>query len=245
MPGVSIELSSPAHRRDADDLFRHPRAITRFVDLRPGIYALAFALDGFQTVRQEGITLRAAFTATINIALKAASLQESVTVTGVSPLVDCVHQRDGAVDQPGCAREHPHRARHPAGRRARPGVTSTRPDVGGSETHQNTTLSAHGSETRDTSWNSDGLDITGNNGGGGIAVTYFNQAMEEEVSVQSKAAGRRLAAAASSVNMITKDGGNRLFKGQTFFSQTDAALQSNNVSSASQQVRGMGGAGAR
>jgi hypothetical protein len=61
--------------------------------------------------------------------------------------------------------------------------------------------------------------------------------MEEEVSVQSKGLPAEIGGGGIFVNMITKDGGN-LFKGQTFFSQTDAALQSNNVSS-SQQARGM------
>ena len=237
VPGVTIELTSPALIGGTQTVSSDAQGQYRFVDLRPGTYTLTFGLDGFQTTRHEGIVLRAAFTATININLKTASLQESVTVTGVSPLVDV----RTSVSERSISQELLENIPTARGIQAVaalvPGVTSTRPDVGGSETHQNTTLSAHGSETRDTSWNSDGLDITGNNGGGGIAVTYFNQAMEEEVSVQSKALPAEIGGGGIFVNMITKDGGNK-FKGSLFLSVTDAALQSDNVS-ASQRARGM------
>ena len=48
----------------------------------------AFELAGFSTVRNEGIRVSLGFTATVNAQLKVASLQESVTVTGQSPVVD-------------------------------------------------------------------------------------------------------------------------------------------------------------
>jgi hypothetical protein len=237
VPGVAVELVSPALIGGPQTVYTDAQGQYRFVDLRPGTYSLTFTLDGFQTTRNEGVVLRAAFTATINVVLATASLQESVTVTGVSPLVDVRTN----VSERSISQELLETV--PTGRGIQavaalvPGVTSTRPDVGGSETHQNTTLSAHGSETRDTSWNSDGLDITGNNGGGGIAVTYFNQAMEEEVSVQSKGLPAEIGGGGIFVNMITKDGGNQ-FKGSLFLSFTDAALQADNVSE-SQRARGM------
>jgi hypothetical protein len=237
VPGVSVALTSPALIGGTQTVFTDPQGRYRFVDLRPGDYALTFSLDGFQTVRREGIVLRASFTATINIDLKTASLEESVTVTGDSPIVDVrTNVSERSINQE-LLENIPTARGIQAVAALVPGVTSSRPDVGGSETHQNTTLSAHGSETRDTSFNSDGLDITGNNGGGGIAVTYFNQAMEEEVSVQSKALPAEIGGGGIYLNMITKDGGNQ-FKGSMFVSYTGAALQSDNVS-ASQRARGM------
>src|SRR5262249_42726797 len=43
---------------------------------------------GFNTSRREGIELTAGFTATINAELRVGALEETVTVTGASPLVD-------------------------------------------------------------------------------------------------------------------------------------------------------------
>ncbi len=54
----------------------------------PGDYVVVFELAGFSTVRNEGIRVSLGFTATVNAQLKVASLQESVTVTGQSPVVD-------------------------------------------------------------------------------------------------------------------------------------------------------------
>ena len=60
----------------------------RFTAVTPGDYVVVFELAGFSTVRNEGIRVSLGFTATVNAALKVASLQESVTVTGQSPVVD-------------------------------------------------------------------------------------------------------------------------------------------------------------
>ena len=47
-----------------------------------------FELSGFQQFIREGIELSANFTATINVEMKIGSLEESVTVSGQSPVVD-------------------------------------------------------------------------------------------------------------------------------------------------------------
>ena len=60
----------------------------RIENLRPGDYVVTFTLAGFRTVKREGITLPASFTATMNADLAVGKLEESITVTGESPLVD-------------------------------------------------------------------------------------------------------------------------------------------------------------
>ena len=60
----------------------------RIEDLRPGVYTVTFTLPGFSTLKREGIELTAGFTATINAELPVGSLEETITVSGESPLVD-------------------------------------------------------------------------------------------------------------------------------------------------------------
>src|SRR5690606_20444078 len=60
----------------------------RIVELPPGEYVVTFSLSGFSTVRREGIKLAGSFTATVNADLTVGALEESVTVSGESPLVD-------------------------------------------------------------------------------------------------------------------------------------------------------------
>jgi hypothetical protein len=60
----------------------------RIIDLRPGTYAVSFTLPGFQLVRREGVELPGTFTATIDAVLRIGTLEETVTVTGETPIVD-------------------------------------------------------------------------------------------------------------------------------------------------------------
>ena len=75
------------------------RAEYNIVDLRPGTYAVTFSLAGFNTFRREGIELTAGFTATVNADMQVGALEETVTVSGASPLVDTqnVRQQTGGL----------------------------------------------------------------------------------------------------------------------------------------------------
>jgi hypothetical protein len=88
LPGVTVEVSS-------DVLIEKVRTATtdttgqyRIVDLPPGTYSLTFMLTGFNTVKREGIELTGTFTATINADLKVGAIEETVTVSAASPIVD-------------------------------------------------------------------------------------------------------------------------------------------------------------
>lgn len=229
LPGVTVEISSPALIGGRQNVVTDAAGQYRVVDLRPGTYTIACTLPGFQTVRVEDVVLRASFTATINVEMGTAGVEETITVSGASPLVDVrTNVSERSIDQT-LLEEVPTSRGIFAVAALVPGMTTNIPDVGGSETHQLTRLSVHGSEDRDVSFNSDGLDITGNNGNGGIGVTYYNQALQEEVSVQSKALPAEIGGGGIYLNMVSKDGGNQ-FKGSMFVSYTGDALQSSNVS---------------
>jgi hypothetical protein len=88
LPGVTVEASSP-------DLIEKSRTVVtdgagqyRLVDLRAGTYAVTFTLQGFNTVRREGIELTGTFTASVNVDMRIGSLQETIVVTGETPIVD-------------------------------------------------------------------------------------------------------------------------------------------------------------
>ena len=65
-----------------------PTGRCRIIDLRGGTYTVTFSLPGFSTTRREDIQLAGTFVAVINGELKVGTLQETVTVTGESPIVD-------------------------------------------------------------------------------------------------------------------------------------------------------------
>ena len=69
------------------------------IDLRPGTYVVTFALPGFSTVRREGVSLSAAFTATVDASMAVGAVEQMITVTGAAPLVDIQRTASGPTVQ--------------------------------------------------------------------------------------------------------------------------------------------------
>jgi hypothetical protein len=88
LPGVTVEASSDALIEKVRTAVTDATGQYRIIDLRPGTYALTFVLTGFSTVRREGIELEGQLTASVNAELRIGSLEETITVTGESPIVD-------------------------------------------------------------------------------------------------------------------------------------------------------------
>ena len=88
LPGVTVEVASPA-------LIEKVRVATtdgggryRIIDLRPGTYAVTFTLTGFSTVRRADIQLTGTFVASVDSEMRVGAIEETITVTGESPIVD-------------------------------------------------------------------------------------------------------------------------------------------------------------
>src|SRR3954462_14755267 len=88
LPGVTVEAASPALIEKVRTVVTDGTGQYRIVDLRTGTYSVTFSITGFSTVKREGIELSGTFVATINGDLKVGSLQETITVTGETPIVD-------------------------------------------------------------------------------------------------------------------------------------------------------------
>jgi hypothetical protein len=88
LPGVTVEAASPALIEKSRSVVTDGTGQYRIENLRPGAYTVTFTLAGFSTVKREGIELTGTFTATINADLRVGSLEETITVTGETPIVD-------------------------------------------------------------------------------------------------------------------------------------------------------------
>ena len=88
LPGVTIEASSSVLLEKVRTVVSDGSGQYNIVALPPGTYNVTFTLPGFSVVRQENIQLTAAITARINAELRVGTLEETVTVTGESPIVD-------------------------------------------------------------------------------------------------------------------------------------------------------------
>src|SRR3954470_14065551 len=99
LPGVTVEASSPALIEKTKSAVTDGTGQYRVVDLRPGTYSLTFTLPGFTTVKREGLELTGASTLTIAVEMRVGGLEETITVSGETPVVDVQNARREMVIQ--------------------------------------------------------------------------------------------------------------------------------------------------
>src|SRR2546422_6263012 len=97
LPGVTVEASSPVLIEGRRSAVSDEKGQYKIVDLRPGTYTVTFTLPGFSTLKRDGLELTTGFTATVNADMKVGALEETVTVTGASPVVDVQNVRQQLV----------------------------------------------------------------------------------------------------------------------------------------------------
>jgi outer membrane receptor protein involved in Fe transport len=95
LPGVTITASSPALQVPQIVTTTDAQGFYRFKDIPRGTYQLRFELQGFDPLLRQGLVVNAGFAARVNVSLSVGSLQETVTVSGASPVVDLTTTRGG------------------------------------------------------------------------------------------------------------------------------------------------------
>src|SRR3989442_11573697 len=97
MPGVTVEAASPALIEKFRTVVTDDQGQYKILNLNLGTYAVTFTLTGFRAVKREGIELTAGFTATVNAELSVGAVEETITVSAESPLVDTQNARQQKV----------------------------------------------------------------------------------------------------------------------------------------------------
>ena len=97
LPGVTVEASSPILIEGSRIAITDGQGRYTIVDLRPGDYVLTFTLPGFTTVIRDQLVLPAGFTMTIDAEMGVGGLEETITVSGESPIVDVQSTRRAEV----------------------------------------------------------------------------------------------------------------------------------------------------
>jgi hypothetical protein len=227
LPGVTVEASSPALIEKVRSVTTDSNGAYKIDNLRPGVYVLTFDLPGFTTIKKEGIELSSNFIATINTDLKVGGLEESVTVSGSSPIVDVQSTTKSQV----LSRDVLDAV--PTGRTIQgmgqliTGVSLNAPDVGGSRAMQQTYMSAHGSGASQTTVQVDGLMVNGIDVDGAVQ-NYFNSSMSQEMVYTTSGAAADVSGGGVRLNMIPRDGGNRT-NGSLFSGYQKKSFQTDNL----------------
>ncbi len=225
LPGVTVEASSPALIEKVRTAVSDSTGQYRIEDLRPGTYTVNFSLTGFSAFRREGVELTGSFTATINAEMKVGALEETVTVTGESPIVDVQSARRQTVLNNDVLKAIPTVRSYNALVVVVPGVVTNTNDVAtGTATTQ---FPIHGGRNNEGRMTIDGLNV-GNPPGGnqppGFSVDVGNS---EEISFTTSGGLGESETAGLVMNVVPKTGGNTLH-GSAFYSGSGKNLQADN-----------------
>jgi hypothetical protein len=224
LPGVTVEASSPVLIEKVRTVVTDGVGRYTIVDLRPGAYKLTFALAGFSTAVRDDVELPASFVATINVDLKVGSLEETITVSGQTPVVDVQQAAKTVVLGRDLIDALPTTRSIQSVGQMIPGVRLSVPDVGGERILEPPEMRTHGVGGADQSMIVDGMSVLAADGG---TLPYMNDQMEAEVSVRTSAIPAQISAGGVNINSIPKDGGN-IFSGAAFLGGSNGAWQADN-----------------
>jgi carboxypeptidase family protein len=224
LPGVTVEASSDALIEKVRSVVSDGQGRYSIVDLRPGTYKVMFTLPGFSSYVRDHIELPSNFTATVNAELSVGSLEETITVTGGSPLVDVTNTQKQAVIPRDALDVVPTGRTYAAEGALVPGVKVSESNVGGARSGSQQRLTVHGSVSADATIEVDGISM---NSWGDVQPNH-NEGFFQEVTVQTAALGAEVATGGVRVNLVPKEGGNR-YSGTEFFAFANNGMQSSNL----------------
>ena len=215
LPGVSVEVASPALTEKVRSVVTDGTGQYRIVVLPPGTYTVTVTLPGFNTVKREGIELTGTLTATIDADLRVGSLEETVTVTGETPIVDVQSARrqqviDGDVLQAiPTSRSYNNVLQLVPGVVAGDGQVQLRPAM--------LLFTAHGGSAQDGRLTVDGINTGASRGGAGVSGYIPDMQNTAEVAFSISGNLGEAETGGPQMTVVPKSGGNA-FTGSFFVS---------------------------
>ena len=223
LPGVTVTAKSPSlmgvqtSMTDAGGNYRFPA-------LPPGTYSLGYELSGFKTLERANIQISIGFTATVNVELAVATLEETVTVTGDAPVIDTASTRVQQTFSLEKMQEIPNARDIWALIAVTPAVTMARTDVGGSQTGTQGNYRTYGfAGQRQVVL--EGINVTYDTS---LSVLYPDYGSFEEVSVETLSHSAAVSGPGTQTQMLTKSGGNR-FSGEVYQDYVNDSMIAANI----------------
>jgi hypothetical protein len=212
LPGVTVTISGETGTRTS---VTGNQGEFRFLNLERGRYKVAVNLTGFTTVNRE-VQVVTGENVNVTFGLKVATVEETVTVTAETPLVD-VKKRGTATTMTTEELTQVPNARDPWGvLKNVPGVLVDRVNIAGNENGQQASAGNKGAGSSDNMWNLDGLVIT-DMSATGASPTYFDFEAFNEISITTGGTDLNVQAGGVGINLTTKRGTNKFHGSARFF----------------------------
>jgi hypothetical protein len=231
LPGVTVEATSPALLAPRV-VVTDANGIYRIIDLPSGAYSIAYTLSGFSRTVRDNVAISGAGTFTIPVELRVGGLQETITVTTETPVVDVQSTRRETVLSAEVISTLPATRNYGAILAAVPGIEVSGV-VGGSLTSAQTTpeltfFTARGGTPTEGRVMIDGMNVAAAFSGGGVSSLVYNTNDTSEIQVMIAGGLGENETGGPSMNLVPRSGGNR-FAGQFFYNTAGDWSRSDNI----------------
>ena len=228
LPGVTVEASSPALIEKVRTAVTDDSGQYRIVDLRAGIYTLKFTLPGFSTVERTDINLAGSQIVTMSVDLKVGGIQETITVTGDTPVVDVQSVRKEVVLDQEVIQAIPATRSVGGLLNITPGLTVDNNGIALSPTM--TFFSANGGANNEGRMAVNGMTV-GAARSGGVSSYVYDSVGVDEVAVRVGGGLGETDTGGPIMNIVPRSGGNT-FRGTAFLSTAGDWSRGNNLNAA-------------
>jgi hypothetical protein len=227
LPGVTVEATSTALAGTSRPAVSDSAGIYRIIDLPPGIYTVTATLPGFATAQRADVQVAGSATITIPVEMKVGALEETITVTSETPVVDVqTVRRETVLNQEVIASV-------PGARtvgnllNATPGLTVDGNGINATPTM--TFFSARGGQTNEGRMTVNGLTVAAAFNGGGVSSYILDTVGSDEVSVTVSGGMGESDTGGPVMNLVPRAGGNR-FTGTAFYNTAGDWSRGDNIS---------------
>jgi len=181
LPGVTVEAASPALIEKVRSVVTDGTGQYRIIDLNPGTYSMTFTLTGFSTVKRDGIEISGTAVLTIPIEMRVGALEETITVSGETPVVDVQSTKRETVLSQEVIAAIPATRTVGSLLNATPGLTVD--GNGLAPTPTMTFFSARGGQTNEGRMAVNGMPVAAAFNGGGVSSYILDSVNVDEVAV--------------------------------------------------------------
>src|SRR5688572_28183838 len=224
LPGVTVEATAPAQATRS--VVTDGNGVYRIIELSPATYTLTASLPGFNKFERAGIQLAGTQVITIPIDLRVGALQETVTVTGETPVVDVQSVRREVVLDSEVIQTVPGTRTVGNLLNATPGLTVDGNGVNPTPTM--TFFSARGGQTNEGRMTVNGLTVAAAFNGGGVSSYILDTVNSDEVSVTVSGGMGESDTGGPAMNLVPRAGGNQ-FRGTVFYNNAGEWSRGDNL----------------
>jgi hypothetical protein len=228
VPGVSVTLASPVLVSGTMSGVTDTGGVNRFPSLQPGVYSVKLELQGFRTVVRENVLVIVGQTVPLDLQLSVATVAETVTVTGTSPVVDTtsantsVNLSEQLLQGTPGGRDIWSLVEYKV-----PSLLITRPDVGGTSGGLQGTFNARGTTSAQNTSYLNGINV-GDPAAIGAAGFYYDFDAFEDIQISTGAHDITVPTSGVFLNMVTKSGSDQ-WRGRVTTAWLGDATQTQNI----------------